>query len=185
MEDGQRPGQGHCMHLIICQGYCCLCCRLLSYPHQINASSRTIMLHPSLHVTAFRRFTWKSSSSKISFRHLIKNAAHTYKWKWENPSGSDWRKHNTEKNHYYALFPTASPSYFSLSMSAIFCRYCPSYWVSQILLGLRGQFKIRDCRDQALPHPFHYLLTHIPHHFSWDHSMVVHAPVLHSVQGQG
>lgn len=33
--------------------------------------------------------TWKSSSSRISFRHLIKKAAQTYRWKCENPSGSD------------------------------------------------------------------------------------------------
>lgn len=38
---------------------------------------------------SLRVLTWKSSSSRISFRHLIKKAAQTYRWKWENPSGSD------------------------------------------------------------------------------------------------
>lgn len=39
--------------------------------------------------------TWKSSSSRISFRHLIKKAAQTYRWKWENPSGSDCGQQNS------------------------------------------------------------------------------------------
>lgn len=39
--------------------------------------------------------TWKSSSSRISFRHLIKKAAQTYRWKCENPSGSDCGQKNS------------------------------------------------------------------------------------------
>lgn len=95
------------------------CCLTLGWE---MSQSKIITLHPLLKVTTFWRFTWKSSSSKISFRHLIKNAAQTYKWKWEKPSGSDWGKNTTlqlRKHESTDLFLAVSPSTVGLCRAII------------------------------------------------------------------
>lgn len=38
------------------------------------------------------KHTWKSTMDRISLRHSMRNAAHTYRWKWEKPSVSAWGK---------------------------------------------------------------------------------------------
>lgn len=47
--------------------------------------------------TPSSQVTWKSLSSRISFLHRTRKAAHTYRWKWEKPSGSACR----ERFHWF------------------------------------------------------------------------------------
>lgn len=66
---------------------------MLKEEYQVNEHTMLVYIHlkKRLNISNFL-LTWKSFSSRISFFHLTKKAAQTYKWKWEKPSGSDCLK---------------------------------------------------------------------------------------------